>query len=137
MEGVKIESLWAYSPTLLILHEWEKINCNSGDITKRTIRALNRQYIEQLPIRPTRPTRPTRLIDFSDPTDAARHDRMVALVQRMLDLHKQLAATSLPHSRELLQRQIDATDRQIDRLVYELYGLSAAEIGIVEGRVGG
>ena len=87
--------------------------------------AANKQYIEQLPIRP---------IDFSDPADAARHARMVALVQQMLDLHKQLAAATLPHSRELLQRQIVATDRQIDGLVYGLYGLTEEEIGIVEGR---
>ncbi len=32
----------------------------------------------------------------------------------------------------MLQRQIDATDRQIDRLVHELYGLTDAEIKIVE-----
>ena len=31
-----------------------------------------------------------------------------------------------------LQRQIDATDRRIDALVYQLYGLSDEEIGIVE-----
>jgi hypothetical protein len=31
------------------------------------------------------------------------------------------------------QRQIVATDRLIDRLVYELYGLTEAEVGIVEG----
>lgn len=31
------------------------------------------------------------------------------------------------------QRQIDATDRAIDRLVYDLYGLTEEEIGIVEG----
>jgi hypothetical protein len=77
---------------------------------------------------------PIKIPDFSDPADAARHDRMVALVQRMLDLHKQLAAATLPHSVELLQRQIDATDRQIDGLVYELYRLSEEEIRIVEGR---
>jgi hypothetical protein len=34
----------------------------------------------------------------------------------------------------LIQRQIDATDRQIDKLVYELYGLTPEEIAIVEGR---
>jgi hypothetical protein len=28
---------------------------------------------------------PIRLIDFADPADAARHDRMVALVERMLE----------------------------------------------------
>jgi len=32
-----------------------------------------------------------------------------------------------------LQAHIAATDRQIDRLVYELYGLTEEEIGIVEG----
>ena len=37
-----------------------------------------------------------------------------------------------PHDQTLLQGQIDATDRQIDALVYDLYGLTAAEIRIVE-----
>jgi len=32
----------------------------------------------------------------------------------------------------LLQRQIDKTDKQIDQLVYELYGLTEEEIKIVE-----
>ena len=32
----------------------------------------------------------------------------------------------------MIQRQIDVTDGQIDRLVYELYGLTADEIKIVE-----
>ena len=36
-------------------------------------------------------------------------------------------------SKDILQRQNDATDRQIDRLVYDLYGLTEAEIKIVEG----
>jgi len=31
------------------------------------------------------------------------------------------------------QRQIEATDRQIDALVYELYGLTEEEIEIVAG----
>jgi len=32
-----------------------------------------------------------------------------------------------------IQRQIEATEREIDRLVYELYGLTEEEIAIVEG----
>jgi hypothetical protein len=32
----------------------------------------------------------------------------------------------------VLQREIEATDRRIDQLVYELYGLSDDEIRIVE-----
>ena len=35
-------------------------------------------------------------------------------------------------AKEMLERQIEATDKQIDRLVYELYGLTDEEIGIVE-----
>jgi hypothetical protein len=56
----------------------------------------------------------------------------VALVTQMLDLHKRLAAEQVPHIKTVLQRQIEATDRQIDALVYELYGLIKEEIKIVE-----
>ncbi len=58
---------------------------------------------------------------------------MVALVERMLALHQQLAAAKIGHDKTALQRQIEATDKQIDQLVYELYGLSEEEIKIVEG----
>ena len=45
-----------------------------------------------------------------------------------------------PSDRDLYQRQtarpavsgVDATDREIDRLVYELYGLTEEEIAVVE-----
>ena len=81
------------------------------------------QYLNTLPI---------LKIDFDNPSDKAQHDRMVTFVEQMLDLLKQLAATREPHSREQIQRRIDATDKQIDRLVYELYDLTPAEIRIVE-----
>jgi hypothetical protein len=54
------------------------------------------------------------------------------LCRVMLDLHKRLAEAKNPSDRDLLQRQIDSTDRQIDQLVYELYGLTDDEIAIVE-----
>jgi len=37
------------------------------------------------------------------------------------------------NEKERLERQIQATDRQIDTVVYELYGLTPEEIKIVEG----
>ena len=40
---------------------------------------------------------------------------------------------STERHKNLLRRQIAATDDEIDRLVYELYGLTEAEIKIVEG----
>ena len=77
---------------------------------------------------------PIHLIDYSDPADVARHDRMVALVEQMLSLHKQLPEVRTPQEQTALERRIEATDRQIDALVYELYGLTEEEIGIVEGQ---
>ena len=38
----------------------------------------------------------------------------------------------MSHKKTAIQRQIDATDKQIDQLVYELYGLTDEEIRIVE-----
>ena len=52
--------------------------------------------------------------------------------ERMLDLHKRLPKASTAHEKELIQRRIDATDKEIDRLVYDLYGLTEKEIRIVE-----
>ena len=58
---------------------------------------------------------------------------MVALVTQMLDLNKQVQDAKLEHEKTLLSRQIEATDAAIDALVYELYGLTEEEIGIVKG----
>jgi len=82
------------------------------------------QYVEMLPI---------RTIDPANPADVARHDRIVALVEQMLDLNRRLAAAKAPHEKEVLAGMIDAADREIDRLVYELYGLTEEEIAVVEG----
>ena len=58
---------------------------------------------------------------------------MVALVTQMLDLNKRLQDAKLEREKTLLQRQVEATDASIDKLVYELYGLTEDEIKIVEG----
>ena len=52
--------------------------------------------------------------------------------EQMLDLHKQLTGAKMSHDKTAIQRQIDATDRGIDKLVYELYDLTDDEIKIVE-----
>ena len=57
---------------------------------------------------------------------------MVELVEMMLKLHKQLAAAKTSHEKTAIQRQIDATDKQIDQLVCVLYGLTKEEIRTVE-----
>jgi len=42
--------------------------------------------------------------------------------------------TIADHEKTVIQRQIEATDEQIDQLVYELYALTEEEIKIVEGK---
>jgi len=78
---------------------------------------------------------PIRAIDFYNPDDAAKHDKIVKLVERMLDLHKQLAAAKIPDEKTRIQREIDIADKQIDKLVYDLYGLTEEEIKIVENQI--
>ena len=75
---------------------------------------------------------PIRRIDFSDTSDKARHDQMVSLVEHMLTLHNQLAGMKNPDDKTRLEREIEATDCQINQLVYELYGLTEEEIKIME-----
>jgi type I restriction-modification system DNA methylase subunit len=81
------------------------------------------KYIEQLPI---------RTIDFANPEDKAMHDKMVQLVERMLDLHKKKQQANADSEKELFDHQIKATDNEIDELVYKLYGLTEEEIKILE-----
>jgi hypothetical protein len=52
----------------------------------------------------------------------------------MLDLNKRFQDANLEHEKTLLSRQVEVTDAAIDKLVYELYGLTEEENGIVEGK---
>jgi len=78
---------------------------------------------------------PIYTIDFDNSDDKIRHDRMVALVTEMLDLHKYLSQAKTDQEKRLITQEIESTDRQIDSLVYGLYGLTADEIAVVEESV--
>ena len=62
----------------------------------------------------------------------------VALVSksRQLSLHKEPGRGKTPTDKPAIQRQIDATDRQIDNLASELYSLTHDEIRMVEETIG-
>jgi hypothetical protein len=100
---------------------YQTLNPEKGE----ALAEVKKYHVEQLPI---------RTIDFSNKEEKAMHDKMVSLVDTMLDLNKKLQETKTPHERELLERRIKATDNRIDTLVYELYGLTDDEIRIVEGQ---
>ena len=71
-------------------------------------------------------------LELSDLKETYNYSTMITLVERMLKLHKELRAARTGHDKKLIQRQIDATDKQIDQLVYDLYDLTDEEIKIVE-----
>lgn len=91
------------SPLLDFYLKQVSTNFNSGYF------AANKQYIEQLPI---------HTIDFSDPEDAARHEKMVGLVERMLALHERLAEVKIERERTVIGHPA-ATDRPLDNLAWE------------------
>jgi type I restriction-modification system DNA methylase subunit len=55
------------------------------------------------------------------------------LSEQLISLSATREGSKTPEQRDSIIRQIEATDHQIDQLVYELYGLTDAEIAIVEG----
>ncbi len=75
---------------------------------------------------------PMRRIDFTVAEDVRQHDRIVELVQRMMDLQRDAHAARIPHERETLAREIQVTDQSIDETVASLYGLDAADRAFLE-----
>ena len=75
---------------------------------------------------------PVVVIKFSDPADRARHDEMVAKVDAMLEAKKQLAKAKTDKDKTYYENKCAALDRQIDRLVYDLYGLTEKEVQIID-----
>ena len=88
-------------------------------------RSANRQFLSLLPI---------RVIDFKNYKDSAVHRQLVELADSMKTLQGQLAAAKSATQNDIIQHQIATTDAEIDRLVYELYGLTKEEINIVESK---
>ncbi len=71
---------------------------------------------------------------MSNKKDKEMHDKIVTLVDNIIALNKKLSAEKNPNSINILKRQINALDKQIDVLVYKLYNLNDDEIKIIEGK---
>ncbi len=56
----------------------------------------------------------------------------ITKVDLMLQLNKELDAATLPDQKEHLKARIGHTDDKLNRIVYQLYGLTEDEIRIVE-----
>ena len=82
-----------------------------------------KQYVGTLPI---------HTVNLSDVAGRTTYGKMIDLVEQMLALQQELEAVPTGHARTAIHRQIRATDRQIDHLVYALYRLTDKEIAFVE-----
>jgi hypothetical protein len=91
---------------------------------KKSIAQVKKVDLDQLPI---------SVLNLSDASDKSRHDEVVAKVEAMLDAKKQLAKAQSDKDKNYYENKCSALDQQIDRLVYDLYGLTEEEIAIVEG----
>ncbi len=91
---------------------------------RKTFPKIKGTYLKELPI---------AVPDLSAPAGHMRHDRLVALVDKILALALKLRVAKSDAERQTLQNAVTATDQQIDALVYQLYGLTEEEIDLVEG----
>lgn len=62
----------------------------------------------------------------------SRHDEMVAKVEAMLEAKKQLATAKADKDKNYYEKKFASLDGQIDKIVYNLYGLTEDEIKLVE-----
>ena len=76
---------------------------------------------------------PIPLLDMSNTQDKEMHDKIVTLVDNIIALNKKLSVEKNPNSITIINRQINAVDKQIDALVYKLYNLTDEEIRVIEG----
>jgi hypothetical protein len=86
---------------------------------------ISKTYIDKLPL---------IKIDFNDKNSIRRHDNLVSLVDKMLELKQKQAAEPNQQLKMMIIRQIEGVNKAIDKTVYELYNLSADEIKAVEGK---
>ncbi|HSQ42416.1 MAG TPA: N-6 DNA methylase [Fibrobacteraceae bacterium] len=75
-------------------------------------------YLEQLPIQADSPK--------------AQRDAVVKKVEQMLALHRDLSQAN-PVAQDRIRQHIAVVDRELDALVYALYGLTPEEVNVVEG----
>jgi len=84
-----------------------------------------KQYFGELPI---------RVIDFLNAKEKSQHDKIVQLVERLVEAKSDWAASDDDREKRRLDQFCANLDLEMDRLVYKLYDLTDDEIDIVEAQ---
>ena len=75
---------------------------------------------------------PTPKINFANKPDKSSHDKIVRLVNQMLEAKKKLATAKTDRDKNYYERKCNNIDRGINNEVYKLYDLSQLEINIIQ-----
>jgi hypothetical protein len=129
MYNVYLKELCEYSINFLLavinskLNQfiWQKTNYDE----KRTFPKIKKEAILSISI---------PVIDFTKPEEKGKYDQITQLVANLLKLNEQIHSIQLDTQLQQIQRAIDHAEKMIDQLVYELYGLTEEEIGVIEGK---
>jgi hypothetical protein len=71
-------------------------------------------------------------LDLNEQSKKFLHDKMVKLVDQMLHAQKQLRHAITDNDKLYYKRKCEEIDKEIDTLVFQLYGLTPEEIDIIE-----
>jgi hypothetical protein len=83
-------------------------------------------FFKEFPIHP---------INFLDPQEKSLHEKIIKLVDKILELNKKKSSFPPSSEREKIEREIKIIDETIDELVYELYGITEEEKEIIEREI--
>jgi type I restriction-modification system DNA methylase subunit len=89
---------------------------------RRTFPKIKGTYLKELPIHIAKP---------GNVNEVEMQVKVASYAKTLCMLHKELANTQSSVQRTTLERQIEPTEFKIDKLVFELYGLSPHEIVLV------
>ena len=91
--------------------------------TKKVFSEIQARSVKQIPIPD---------IDLNKKEDVVIYNQIVSLVNNLLILNQELQVIKLNIQRQQIQQAMDHSEKRIDQLVYELYGLGEEEIKIIE-----
>jgi len=77
---------------------------------------------------------PIKQINNNNNVQLKLRDDLIVSVDLMLKLNEELQTAKLPDKIEQLKTHIEHTDKRINKIVYELYGLEKPEIDIIEAK---
>ncbi|MCX6252371.1 MAG: Eco57I restriction-modification methylase domain-containing protein [Bacteroidetes bacterium] len=80
-----------------------------------------RQYLEIIPI---------KQIDQANDSEKSIYNSIISNVDHILQLNKDLQSATLPDQKEQIKARIDYCDDKINKMVYQLYGLTEEEIKV-------